>query len=533
MNFPHPVRVLLLSLALLALTGCADTTAPKRHVVVVVMDGLRPDSITPEQMPTLAALAKEGTVFAAHHSVYPSSTQVNGIALATGQKPVTSGIVANREYRPDLELLRPIDTNEAHYVWRGDRADAAGWIHTPTLPELVRSRGLRTTVAGTKAVALLWDRSFEKRSAKAPTVYEGRAIPSAVLDGIIPTQGPFPPGLDWKFAVNTARDSWTARALTEQLWAAGVPDLTVLWLYEPDFSQHGTGVGSENAKRALQSSDQRLVSVLEALEQKGIRQQTDVIVVSDHGFSTISRKVDVPDALRKAGFKAEGEYRKPPEKGNILVTGLGGSVTFYVVGGEDAVRRKLVEFLQTTDWCGVIFTRDGLEGTFKYADVGLDAPGAPDVMVSMRWKEEISQHGTPGTVICDGMEKGQGMHVSLSPYDMRATLIAAGPDFKPNAVSKLPSGNSDVAPTIAHLLGIKPEKPMDGRILHEAFNSAPMTAEAPKATTMRTGRKLGEKTWKQYLTVTTFGGCGYVDEGNAEMIAPPATRPATTRAAAP
>lgn len=497
-----------------------------KHVLVVVMDGLRRDTITPEQMPNLYALAKSGVFFDAHHSVYPSSTQVNGAALATGQRPVTSRIIANREYRPDLELLRPIDTNDEYYAWKEDQSGDK-FLNTATLPELARSQGLRTAVAGTKNVIVLWDRSYKNRTVDQATIYEGKAIPSATLDPIIARQGPIPTTPDQKHVVNTARDRWTTRALTEQLWASGVPDLSVLWLYEPDFSQHGVGVGAKNAKLAIKSSDDLLGKVLKELEKHGVREQTDVVVVSDHGFSTISRAVDVPKTLREAGFKAQSSYPRPPARGEILVTGLGGSVSFYIGGHDQATRQKLLTFLQRSSWAGVIFTRDGAEGTFKLSDVSLDTPDAPDVLISMRWSDEISQHGTPGTVICDGMEKGQGMHVSLSRYDIANTLIAAGPSFRKGVVNKLPSGNGDVAPTLAYILGLKVDRPMDGRVLYEALEGGPANGSdsAPQTTTIRAERQVGDRRWKQYLQITRYAGRTYIDEGNATS-----ERPATQSA---
>lgn len=488
--------------------------AEPRHVVIVVMDGLRRDCITAEQMPTLFALSKTGTFFSAHHPVYPSSTQVNATALATGTKPATSDIMANREYRPDLELLHPIDTNDQYFAWKSDNSKEP-WLHAPTLPEICRANGLTTVVAGTKEVAILWDRGYGKRSVDQPTLFEGKSIPSAALDKIIPDQGPFPPGLDWKYSVNTARDIWTTRALTEKFWADGVPTFSVLWLYEPDFSQHGTGVGSKNAKLAYKSSDDRLATVLATLDKKGLRDSTDIIVASDHGCSTISRKIDVADLLRKGGFKAEGTYHRKPEKGNIVVTGLGGSISFYIVEHDEAVRQKLIAFLQSSDWAGVIFTKEGAPGTFKFSDAAVDSPDAPDVLVSLRWKDEVSPYGTKGTVVCDGMDKGQGMHVSLSRYDMANTLIAVGPDFKKGFVDKLPSGNFDVAPTVAHILGLKLEHPMDGRVLAEALVEGKAADGQPQTNTLETERKVGDKTWRQYLRVTSFDGRNYYDEGNA------------------
>jgi arylsulfatase A-like enzyme len=173
-------------------------------------------------------------------------------------------------------------------------------------------------------------------------------------------------------------------------------------------------------------------------------------------------------------------------------------------------------FLQTTDWAGVIFTKDGLEGTFKLSDVGLDTADGPDVVVSMRWDARMVVGGMQGTLVADTTYKlGQGMHGSLSRFDMHNTLIAAGPDFKPGNVNQLPTSNSDVAPTAANILGIEPKEPMDGRILIEALSNGQAQEPVPKTTTVEASRKLGEKTWSQYLRVTELGKQRYYDEGNA------------------
>src|SRR5437868_5573979 len=65
----------------------AEPPPKVEHVVVVIWDGLRPDSVNGQDTPTLSKLAKEGTTFANHHCVFISSTEVNGTALATGGYP--------------------------------------------------------------------------------------------------------------------------------------------------------------------------------------------------------------------------------------------------------------------------------------------------------------------------------------------------------------------------------------------------------------------------------------------------------------
>lgn len=508
--------VVLFGLLLLGIPAAASAAGKAQSVVIVVMDGLRPDAITEQTMPTLAAMARQGVVFANHHSVYPSSTEVNGTALATGTWPSHSGVVANREYRPDVEWAGPLDAAGEWAAWKGDQVRDGQWIKMPTLVETVRASGLRAVAAGTKSVITVWDRSRLGRSMDQPIVYDGRAIPAALLDSVIPQLGPIPPVANPKVRANRAADHWTSQVLLEKVWKDKVPALTVLWLSEPDYAQHGSGPGSAVARSAWKSSDDCLTRVRAALAEKQAADTTDILVVSDHGFSTISRTVDIVDEMKQAGFDVAKEVTDEPKDGKVIVVGLGGSASFYVTGHNRKVLEKLVDFLQRSDWAGVIFSRERFEGTFKLSDAGIDAPGAPDVMVSMRWKDEPWLDRLPGTVISEDTTKtrGQGMHGSLSRFDMHNTLIAFGPDFKPGFVNDLPSGSCDVTPTVLKILGIEAKAPLDGRVLREAMVNGEAADIKPRTITLEARREVDGGLWRQYLKVTEVGNARYYDEGN-------------------
>jgi arylsulfatase A-like enzyme len=513
---------LLLCILLALLTPSTFAVGKAKHVVVVVMDGLRPDSVTAEDMPNLAKMAGGGTFFTRHHPVYVSSTEVNGTALATGALPRRSGVMANREYRPDVELLVPVDTQSEWAAWKGDQISDGKWIRVETLPQIVRAAGGKTVVAGTKPVAMLWDRSWQNRTVEQPTLYNGDTIPGALKDSLVAGFGPIPLSPDNRLFANVAQDHWTVRVLIEKLWGNGLPALSVLWLSEPDYSKHGAGPGSKNARAGLKSSDDCLGKVLAALDERKLRDQTDVFVVSDHGFSTVAAGVDVFDDLtRKGGFDLGGLFLDKPEKGSILTVGLGGSSMYYVIDHDPDLIARLVKHLQGTVYTGVIFTKDGLEGTFKLADAGLDTPNAPDVLISMRWSAEKPprEGAMPGALLADGKSyrAGAGTHSSLSRFDMNNTLIAAGPDFKAGFRNQAPSASHDLAPTVLDILGIPvPKAGMDGRVLREAYVDAKDTDVPQVETTiLRAKRQLDKKLWQQYLKVSKVGNLTYLDEGNA------------------
>lgn len=540
---------LLLALACVLLAHAPAGTAASRHVVVVVWDGLRPDFVGPQYTPTLHELARRGTFFRRHHCSYVSSTEVNGTALATGVHPAHSGILANVQHRADLGWLGTYGTEQLDPVRRGDLLTGGRYLAVPTVPELLQAAGLPTVVAGSKGVVLLHDRAPRGTNAaqrESITLFRGLTLPRAALTNLeaTPEIGPAPrPAVDpvsnkerlmsW---VRKARDKaltqlggnpvvtpdsrrwdeWTTRCLVHGLWKESVPRYSVLWLAEPDASQHETSPGSPHALAALRAADQRLAEVIRALRDRGVLDQTDVLVVSDHGFSTVDHGPELGSALRGAGFVAGSSFSNP-EAGDVLTVNLGGSTFCYVFEHHRPTIERLVEFLQGTDFAGVIFSAVPLPGTFPLALGRLDAgPTAPDVVVAMRWREERNAWGTPGAIAAVGGRIGGGAHGSLSRFDMNNTLIAAGPGFRTNHVSDIPSGNIDLAPTVLWLLGVERPATLDGRVLAEALVSPP-AAGAPlkvESETFEAARDLGYRRWRQALTVSRVGGVTYFDEGN-------------------
>jgi len=510
------MSILVLVFSLRVIPLIAETPRfDDRHVVVVVWDGMRPDFVSEETTPTLWKLAREGVSFRNHHPVYPSATMVNGTAMVTGVYPGKSGVIANYVYRPDIEAHVAIAVESPVVVKKGDQLSNGKYISVPTIAELVQRAGGRTAVASAKTVGLLLDRRVGIGPAKnCTTLFAGSALPDGVLARIAAALGPFP-------SARLQRDRWTTKAVTDFVWKDGVPAFTVLWLGEPDLTQHETAPGAPSALAAIKASDENLAAVLSGLDQQGVRKTTDVFVVSDHGFSTIRRSIDLRKTLTDAGFVAKTEFDGQPKPGDIMLVGNGGSVLFYVVGHDAMVTRRLVEFLQQSDFAGVIFTKQGLSGTFHLNDAKIDNPHAPDVVMAFRWNDSKNQFGTPGMIDADWQRAaGEGTHATLSRFDMHNTLVAAGPDFRRGQTDDLPTGNVDLAPTILHILGFNASKEMDGRILSEALVSTDRVQPGRKTETktMESGKDFPAGTWRQSLQISRVGSTIYLDEGNGSFV---------------
>src|SRR5205823_4449454 len=231
---------------------------------------------------------------------------------------------------------------------KGDELSGGKYIALPTIAELIRNGGGKTAIATAKTVGLLFDRHADPRSGQ--NIFAGDSAPPEAITEIVKTLGAFPPAMQ-----PADRDAWTTKALTDFLWEKDIPQFSLLWLSEPDDTEHKTAPGAPAAIAAIKSSDDNLARVLAALDRpasgpsrtgvKGtVRQATDIFVVSDHGFSTIARSIDVPKILRNAGFDAVTELTGEPKSGQIMIVGNGGTVLFYIIGHDAAVTRRLAEF---------------------------------------------------------------------------------------------------------------------------------------------------------------------------------------------
>ena len=208
-----PVLATIFSFALPVLAGPASAAVhgQAEHVVIVVWDGMRPDFVSREYTPTLWGLVQQGTWFNHHHSVYISSTEVNGTTLNTGVFPQHSGIFANHQYNGEIRSHRPFDTEDLESVRRGDSLTGGHYIAVPTLAEIIQRAGFRTVVAGTKSVALLLDRANERMGEAAlqsVDFFNGKVLPTSAMAALVAATSFFGPPVPQRKSLPTAVPNW-------------------------------------------------------------------------------------------------------------------------------------------------------------------------------------------------------------------------------------------------------------------------------------------------------------------------------------
>jgi arylsulfatase A-like enzyme len=498
----------------------AASTANARHVVLIVWDGMRPEFVTEKCAPTLDKLAHEGVRFRNHHAVYPTATDVNGAALATGCYPNRNGLAANLEFRPAINSRQPIDMGDPDSIRRGNEISGGKYLAMPTFAESLRAAGKKVALVGGKSVAMLFDRHNDwtvvRIKGKSLTIFAAAPLDSSAREAMTKLLGPIP---DDPRATAAQRNDFATRALTEFLWRDGVSDFSLLWLSEPDLSEHNYAPGSPEALAAIKAVDGDLAMVLGALEKKRVRDSTDIFVVSDHGFSTIRRSIDVVALLNESGFHAAKEFSEAPKPGDILVCGNGGTILFYVRDHDRAVTQRLVDWLQHRDFAGVIFTRDKLDGTFSLDTARIDTSNAADIVMSFDWSGQNGQFGVQGMIDADWNRKaGEGTHATLSAFDVHNTMITAGPDFQVGFEDRLPTANVDIAREIIQILDLPIPQGIAGRGLIESRrNLSEKPSSEVRSQILEASRDFSDGRWKQTFHVSHYLTAEYIDEGNGSF----------------
>jgi hypothetical protein len=122
----------------------------------------------------------------------------------------------------------------------------------------------------------------------------------------------------------------------------------------------------------------------------------------------------------------------------------------------------------------------------------------------------------------------RGDHGSFSPTDTHISLMTSGPDFKSDLHDPLPTGNVDIAPTVARILRLGMPA-VHGRVLEETLQGGPPAGEYAVANkTHRSSTKTGltvklptdldGRAVDPKLTKYTVGGASYTYFDQARAV---------------
>src|SRR5262245_28721257 len=324
-----------------------------RRVVVVVLDGLRRDLISETHMPTLSSFARRSQVFAAHRSMFPSATRVVSASFATGCTPARHELTGNTLALLEEGQLVYHDAGHPDFLQHKRRVTGRS-LATPTLAEHLAPRG---------GMILFSNVSPGAAYAHDPDGY----------GFVYHRAGSFGPGrtpLDGAQALKVAPDAAGERAMTgrfiDEVLIARRPPLAILWMGEPDATQHGVPLGSPQHLAALAQADANAARVIEAVDRMRDKGEDVLLILcSDHGHQTVSRVVDVEAELVAAGLKASRDS-------NDVLTPTSGTSTLVYLHPEHAGRAEAIgAFLSGRDWIDRVIPAADLATDGQAARYGL------------------------------------------------------------------------------------------------------------------------------------------------------------------
>jgi predicted AlkP superfamily pyrophosphatase or phosphodiesterase len=416
----------------------SSSAKPVQHVIVISIDGMKPESYTdPDahglKIPTLREIVRAGASSDGVQPVMPTVTYPSHTTMMTGVNPGTHGIVANPAWDP-------FGQNYNGYRWYEED------IRVPTLWQLARQRGLHTALihwpvtVGAQAdiiVPEIW-RANIPEDLKLLRALSTRGI----LDEVAKEYPDFNAAINPPLQTDAAFTDIACYAIKKSQ-----PNLLLLHLAMVDHEEHLHGPFSPEANAATETADAQVARVIAEAKKDGIWDSTVLVVLSDHGFVPISQAVRPGVLLREHGLITLNEKDRITSWKASLITD-GGSAYIYVNDrNDDATRRTLTEIFKPLA---------GAQGS------GIARVVAHDEIVAMGGDPDaiLALEAVEGTVITGDYtgkftepSKLGGTHGYFPDRpEMRSSLIFYGPSIGSGKIAN--ARMIDIGPTIARWLGL-------------------------------------------------------------------------------
>lgn len=429
------MKKLILALGALVLLQAAN--AQEQHVILISIDGLRPEFYKDASwnMVNLRQAMAEGAYADGVNGVFPTVTYPSHTSIITGVKPLKHGIFYNTPSEPTGVTGK--------WIWDYNT------IKVPTIFSQAKLKGLTSA-------SIYWPVSFN-----SPATYnfpEYWYLPAAKGAKRITNQAlkenTTPASLFEELEQNAvgklSEDDWNDNYLTIDQNLARIssymirkykPNLLAVHLVMVDHFEHEQGRDGDKVRAAVANVDNAVKVIREAAMKAGIAENTTFIVTGDHGFVDIHGNLAPNVLLVKAGL-----YN--PEKPNEW------KAYFHPCGGG--------AFLQLKD-------KNDIKTKEKVLQLLKSLPAAQQATFKIKTREEMDAIGAdPTATLGLASEQGYAFTGATSGEFLRAGkggthgffpdfkeiqtgFVAFGKGIKKGAV--VPQmGLVDIAPLISQLL---------------------------------------------------------------------------------
>ena len=323
-----------------------------------------------------------------------------------------------------------------------------------------------------------WSTGYRKLGTRMGAVYGlGETAPGPLYYGTL-LAGPYGDEATAEFALELARHEGIGRN------PAGVTDLLVVSFSSHDYVNHGFGPESIQSQDHLIRLDRTLARFFEGIDAMVGADNVLLVLTSDHGFMNVpeysaSRGFDAgridPAEVREAVNAAAAKRFGIPTVAFQHMTG-GFTLDYAAIDAKGLSREEVETFVAraTLEQPGIAFTftRTQLErGAMPAHRVATLVQRAwhprmaVDVVVVPRPFFYFQSRTTSTPSACS--------HGTPYTYDTHVPLLLHGPQWvKPGRHGEY-AETVDVAPTLAHLLNVRPPSASEGRVLTPALAVRP------------------------------------------------------------
>ena len=437
--FPSRAGILLL-IALASTIGARSQQPNGPLLVMVSVDGLRPDYVTEAdahgaKVPNLRRFMREGAFADGVEGVIPTVTYPSHTTLVTGVWPEKHGIYANATFDP-------LQRNAEGWYWYAED------IHAETLWEAASKAGWKT--ASVQWPATVGDRSITwliPEVWRAGTPEDGKLLRALSTPGLLaeitPKLGDYRGGFDATPEADALRGKYAEWILENKH-----PAILTLHLLGLDHEEHESGPFSPGSVAVLERLD-AVIGALRETAERVSRGHAYLAVVSDHGFARVENQLNLVAAFAAAGLVTLDEKGKiadwkaiPWETGGsaaILLKEPGDQATFIAV--RDLLNKLAAE------------QANGIDRILSAADLH-ERGGYPNasffVGLKPGWKTVFSPRGP----VTGRTAHVMGTHGQLPDLpDLRSSFFLVGPGVPAGKHLGLIDMRS-IAPTLAHAVGL-------------------------------------------------------------------------------
>ncbi len=449
------------------LLGLAPVT-PK-YLVLLVLDGARPDYFGLTALPHVDALRASGTQYTeAFDGILESETPSGHATIATGSRPDKDGLLgfdwANTTSR--YSLFSPDQMGTVEQLMQDSHAPTLGSLYKKKFPSarVVALSGHKYYAAaplgGPSADAIVYYQG-DPAGHYVPVAVPGHTPPASVLND---------PALTLpSITLKDGQEDHLATQMALSLVKAMQPRMLLVNYPEFDWPLgHVDGGNLDSAKviTDMKVFDSDLGAIEDAYRKAGILDQTLFVITADHGMMPISRFVPattVSNAVTQAGTTAPdiasstGDYvwLADPNKAQMVAENImnahdpGIASAYYLVTASGKPSYVAANGSNVTP---------AMETANQYLLSALLNGHEPSVVA----------FGAPGASFSDPKSNWKADHGGNTWQAQSIPLILSGAGIVPGVVSSNPVQLEDIAPTVLTDMGVAPTG-MEGHALTEAL----------------------------------------------------------------